>query len=399
MGVEIRAARPEEMEEFRRVANTALVLPPGPFQALRPEWTLCAFEDGKLTTSYAAWPLTMRFNSEGVSIAGVTAVGTLPIYRRRGHLRQVITTHFEFLHERGEQPIAILFASRAAIYQRYGYAIVSTRNSYDVEPRYLEFPLARPVSGSFRQVGDDEFGLLVDLYRHFRAERTGYVHRGRAMWEVGVLAPPPTGGMLSNVVYEESGEPLSYVIYTLEHVPGSTAMRPTHHLAIRDLVWLTPPAYQAVWNYLAQMDIVRNIVWERVPSDDPLPHLLLEPGMLNITSNDGLLARIVDVEQALPKRRYHEAGTLIFETLDELCPWNRGRWKLETSATEASIGRTSEEPQLVMPISTLAMLVFGQISATEAARMERLDVVEHSALSSWDRVMRTTYRPFCADAF
>jgi len=45
------------------------------------------------------------------------------------------------------------------------------------------------------------------------------------------------------------------------------------------------------------------------------------------------------------------------------------------------------------------MLVFGQISATEAARMERLDVLEHGALSSWDRVMRTAYRPFCADMF
>lgn len=178
MGVEIRAARPEEMEEFKRVAGTALVMSPGVFQGIRPEWTLCAFEDGKLATSYAAWPLTMRFNGEGISVAGVTMVGTLPIYRRRGYLRKITTTHFGLLHEGGEQPIAILYASLAAIYQRYDYAVVSTQNSYSVDPRYLEFPLARPVPGTFREVGDDEFGRLVDLYRRFRAERIGYVHRG-----------------------------------------------------------------------------------------------------------------------------------------------------------------------------------------------------------------------------
>jgi hypothetical protein len=52
-----------------------------------------------------------------------------------------------------------------------------------------------------------------------------------------------------------------------------------------------------------------------------------------------------------------------------------------------------------MPISTLAMLVFGQISATEAARMGRLTVDDHNALPVWDKVMRASYRPFCADLF
>jgi len=396
MGVEIRAARPEEMEEFIRVASTALALSPEVLAAVRPEWTLCAFEDGKLATSYAAWPLTMRFNGEGVSVAGVTSVGTLPIYRRRGYLRRIITTHFGLLHEHGEQPIAILYASMAAIYQRYGYAVVATRNSYNLEPRNLQFPLARPVAGNFREVGDDEFSLLVDLYRRFREERMGYVHRGRAMWEAGVLAHPPADGLLGKVVYQEAGEPLGYVIYAVEPLPEFFRRQ---RLTIRDLIWLTPSAYQALWDYLAQMDLVDNIIWERVPSDDPLPHLLLEPRMLHINSYDGILARIVDVERALPRRHYSEAGTLIFETLDELCPWNRGRWQLEVSATGSVVSRTTKEPQLVMPISTLAMLVFNQISASEAARMQRLDVTDHDALPVWDRVMRTIYRPACVDQF
>ncbi len=398
MKVDIRAARQEEMEEFQRVANTALVMSPHADQQIRPEWTLCAFEDGKLATSYAAWPLTMQFNGESISVAGVTMVGTLPIYRRRGYLRKITANHFGLLHEIGEQSIAVLYASLAAIYQRYGYAVVTTRNSYSVEPRYLEFPLTQPVPGSFREVGDDEFELLVDLYRHFRAERTGYIHRSRAMWEAGVLAPPRAGSLLNKVVYEEAGEPLGYVIYTLESPPGGGGLA-NQRLNIRDLVWLTASAYRAVWTYFAKMDLVGNVIWWRVPSDDPLPHLLIEPRMLHKTSADGLLGRIVDVEKALTQRYYDEEGTLTFEIVDDLCSWNRGRWKLEVSAENRSISRTKEEPQLVMPISTLTMLMFGQISASEAARMARLDVSDDSALSLWDRVMHTKYRPACADMF
>jgi len=52
-----------------------------------------------------------------------------------------------------------------------------------------------------------------------------------------------------------------------------------------------------------------------------------------------------------------------------------------------------------VPDSTLAMLAFGQISATEAFRMGRLDLLNHDALPMWDAVMRTKYRPFCPDDF
>jgi predicted acetyltransferase len=399
MAVEIRAARPEEMEEFRRVASTALGMPVESFKEVRPEWTLCAFEDGRLATTYAYWPLTMRFNGEGIPVAGVTSVGTMPIFRRRGYLRRITSTHFNYLHESGEYSIAILLASLAAIYQRYGYAIVSTRNMYNVEPRYLEFAVDQPVPGKLRELGDDEFGLLVELYRRFRADRTGYIHRGRAMWEAGVLNPPPAGSQLLKVVYEEAGEPLGYVIYVLAPLPGGSPDQPRQRLVIRDLVWLSPSAYWAIWQHFAAMDLVNNIVWQWVPSDDPLPHLLREPRMLRLTAQDGILARIVDVARAFPQLRFLGEGNLTFEVMDDLCPWNRGRWQVEVTAEGTAITRTKEEPQLTLPISTLAMLVFGQISATEAARMGRLAVQEESALPVWDGVMCASYRPFCADLF
>ena len=401
MGVEIRAAEPGEMEEFRHVVSSALVMSPdifgkAPDLKRTAEWTVCAFEDGKLATGYRSWPWMMRFNGEAIPVAAVNSVGTLPVYRRRGYLRRVTAAHFESIHERGEQPIAILWPSRAAIYQRYGYACVTTRKTYNVDPYYLDFIRPQAVTGSFREVGDDEFAVIVDLYRKFRADRTAYIHRSRAQWDYGILGSPPANGLLVKVVYQEDNEPLGYAVYTIEE-----SNEPGHEqrLIIRDLVWLTFSAYQAIWNYFANMDLVSNIIWRYVPVDDPLPHLVLEPRLLNITSHDGMLGRIIDVEKALPGRHYDEEGVLTFEIIDDFCSWNQGRWKLEVSPAGSSITRTDDEPQLVMPVSTLTLLAFGQISATEAARMERLDVVDDSALSVWDKVMKTRYRPCCADYF
>ncbi len=397
MKLEIRAARADEMEEFGRVTSNALV---GSFERARhlpPESTLCVFENGRIATTYIAYPRTMCFNGNEASVVAIAYITTLPIYRRRGYLRKLVTNHFERLHEHSEQSIAILWASRAAIYQRYAYAVVATCHAYNVDPRYLEFTLVQSVPGAFREVGDDEFRLVEELYQSFRAERMGYLRRIPYMWESNILTPPPKEGVLSKVIYEEEGKPLGYLVYTIEGVNW-----PAHrglNLIIRDLAWLETSAYRAMWSYLSHLDLVGNILWQNAPPDDPLPHLLLEPNMLNVTSSDGIMARIVDVERALTLRRYSVAGTLTFEILDELCPWNRGRWQLEASSAEASIQRTNASPQLRMPVSTLAMIIFNQISATEAARMGRLDALEPSALPLWDAVMRTSYRPFCADRF
>ncbi len=397
MKLEIRAARADEMEKFWCVVGTTFVQAPERIHREPPEYTLCAFEDGKIATTYIAYPWIMCFNGNDAPVAAIAAVVTLPIYRRRGHLRKLVTNHFERLHEQGEQSMAILWATRVAIYQRYGYAVVTTCNAYKVEPRHSKLTLSQAVPGAFREVGDDDSKLLEELYQSFRAERTGYLHRIPRLWERNILAPPPKGGVLGKVVYEEEGKPLGYLVYTIE-----TVDLPEYRgwgLIIRDLVWLRASAYQAMWSYLSHLDLVGSILWRNAPPDDPLPHLLLEPKMLNVTSSDGIMARIVDVERALTLRRYPVAGTLTFEILDELCPWNRGCWQLETSPAGASIQRTNASPQLRMPVSTLAMITFNQISATEAARMGRLDVLEPSALPLWDAVMHTAYRPFCADRF
>ncbi|HEY7295513.1 MAG TPA: GNAT family N-acetyltransferase [Dehalococcoidia bacterium] len=393
---EIRPATPDEMPRFAQVVSLSLAIPAHQFAAMRPEWTLCAFEDDQLATAYAVWPFTMRMNGRPLSVAGVTTVSTHPIFRRRGNLRAIMETDFRRRHEQAE-PVAVLYASLAAIYQRYGYAVVTTHHSYAVEPRYLQFARPLEIPGSLREGSPAELSTLVDVYRRFREQRTAYLHRGAAMWQVSALAPPADGETLSVVLYEEHGVPQGYLVYVTSQGTAD-GNRPSQRLQVRDLCWLTPAAYRACWEHLARFDLVRQITWPAVPADDPLPHLLLEPRMLHASSRDGILARIIDVDRAFAGRGYQHSGRMVFAATDAICPWNEGNWTLEVDGGEASV-RRGGTPAFTAPIETLSMLLFGQISASEAWRMGRLECADPERLVEADRLLSTLYRPFCADHF
>ena len=181
-GVIVRAANAEEMEEFRFVANIALaehgVPERDPVTYLRPEWSTCVFEHGQLATTFGAWPFSMRFNGERAAIAGVTAVGTLPTKRRRGYLRAAMEYSLTEQYERG-QSLAALYASQAAIYQRFGYAVCSNRCSYEIDPLDLHFihypePRGELTVSNAADLPDDAQVIRESLSRLRRAApRTG----------------------------------------------------------------------------------------------------------------------------------------------------------------------------------------------------------------------------------
>ena len=400
MTIEIRPAVADEIPQLIRLLATSLGKPERRFIALEPEFTLAVFDDDRPAATHGSWPLTMRFNGKTVPISGVTTVSTDMIDRQKGHLRKLVTQHFQDLHEQGERPLAVLFASQAAIYQRYGYAVVSTQYSYEIEPQYIQFNEPLEIPGTLHYVDPDpdaDFGTLVDLYRKYRENRTGEVHRGKPMWDAGILAPANEGEIRSAVVYEENGELQGYAIYRtgLGDAPWPEVDRTCK---IDDIVWLTPQAYRAFWELFAKLQLVRRIEWPQVAGDDPLPHLLIEPRMLRRRSMDQLLARVVDIEGSFRGRCYDESERLTFAIQDDLCTWNTGQWQIHTGPDDAEVTRMeSGLPDIELRPGTLAMLLFGQITASQAARYGKLIVHKPDALRIWDKTLRVQFEPFSAD--
>jgi predicted acetyltransferase len=415
MTLEIRPYRPEEYDAFNRVPAIVFgnytgiprsQVPPeqrGP-DIIPPEISLCAFEDGTLASTYAAYPFVMRLNGAKAPAAGVTCVGTLPEFRRRGHLRRIMEHDFKRRYEERMEPLAILLASIAGIYQRYGYAVCSSRYSYTIDPRMIAFAPSIPAAtGTWREAPKDELPLLQAMYRQFSQPRNGYLHRAPVVWEAQVLGLSPGFsdgyGPSLVAVYEEAGEPRGYVAYAakgLNDAPDGAG--PGQRVFVRDYVWHTPSAYCAMWEFLKKFDLAKRILVPAAPVDDPAFDIMLDPRELDATRFDHLLARIIDVERVLPLRPYGE-GRVVFELRDELCPWNRGRWALEAGPEGAAISRSGETASLALDVSALAQLVFGQVAPSRAVRYGRAEASADAPLALWDAMFRTEYAPFCPDGF
>lgn len=364
-----------------------------------PEWTLCAFDGYTLAASYAAIPFTMRANGRAMAMAGVTIVGTLPEYRRQGLLRRITERSFADMRERG-QTVAALWASQAAIYQRYGYSLCALQRRYEIDTVDVQL-LADPAPGfEVQRVPVAEaFPEIKALYRDFVADRSLYLHRSTALWQANALADREADGPVHIALCRsEDGEPAGYVIYTLRDRKVDHPAR-GQEIIIRDLVWLHPDACRALWTFLGRHDLVGRIVWANAPADDPAREFFTEPRMLRAQDSEGVYFRIIDVPAALAGRGYDRDGELVIgiET-DRESPWNEGRWRLTVSNGEAEVSPVSTPADITCTIRSLSSAFSGFHRVSRLAAWGLIQGTE-DALSRADALLATKHAPHSPDHF
>jgi predicted acetyltransferase len=374
-------------------------------RTMEPDRVIAAFDGATSIAAAAAYTFRLTVPGGEVGAAGVTAVGVEPGHRRQGVLRALMRHQLDDVHGRGE-PVAILWASESAIYQRFGYGLATLNGSFEIDRTRTAWLRPGEPEGRMRLVDAAEaLTTIPPVYEQVRAVTPGALSRTEPWWRWGVLHDAEYmrrgAGPKFRYLYEVDGAAQGYAIYRTK---GDWDERgPRGQLVVIEAMALTPRAERAVWSFLFGVDLMRSTKASRQPVPPPLLLELADPRALGLTVGDGLWVRLVDLAGALAARRYGAAGTLVLDVVDAFCPWNAGRWRLtvtgEAGSAVGAAERTDEAAELAVDVADLAAGYLGAFRLSDLARVGRVEELAVGALRRADALFASDRAPWCATMF
>jgi len=302
---------------------------------------------------------------------------------------------FDDLRERGE-PLAILWASEAAIYGRFGYGISAPTVQLDADRSRFSLRDDPGPKGAVRLIDREEAArVLPPIYDAVRARVPGFTSRSELLWDLYRLADPEHwrrgAGPKFYAVLEFDGEPVGYALYRikLDWQEGFAKSQ----VKVVETCATSDAAERELWRFLFGIDLIERIQGRHDPGS-PLFLMIVDPRSLKLRVTEGLWLRLVDLDAALTGRTYATDGSVVVDVRDELCPWNAGRWRMGTDA-----GRTDDDAELELDVADLASAYLGAFDFGRLAAAQRVRELKSGALGRATELFRTSRPPFCPEDF
>lgn len=325
-----------------------------------------------------------------VPTSGVTWVSVSATHRRQGVLTGLIDACHVDSDDRGE-PVAILFASEAGIYERFGYGIASHVRVAVVQRASARFrPDIAVTTGAVRYLdGDEAAAHRVRAWDPFRRRRAGELSRSQ-VWHDALteMAGKPSNGMTP--------------CFHLAHDDGYAAYRiaekwtdgiPENRLEVSEVVANSAQAHRDLWHTILGVDLVATIRCRSLAIDDPLPYYLTDSRAVRTNSlHDGLWANVRDVAVCFGARQYGSADRLVIESAGR-------RWAIESDGAEASCRSVRTRPDLVVDQASLGALLLGGIRPSQLAAAGRISARSDAILRRADAFFLLNPAPHCQTYF
>jgi predicted acetyltransferase len=356
-------------------------------------------EDGRYVATAGAFSFDLTLPG-GITApaAGVTWVGVLPTHRRRGILNAMMSHQLDDVAGRGE-PFAVLTASEAAIYGRYGYGVASRWTDVEIDLRKSAFAVPFADTGRIRLVPKDEAKKIQPvLFDEYRRTRPGEVSRNDGFWELIFRdrqthrdgASPHFHAIHENAAGEADG-------YARYRVKQNWDTGNIVHLV--ELVAHDQDVEAALFRYLFDIDLASKARLRRRPLDDPLQWRLHNWRAYETKAvHDWLWLRIVDVASGLAARRYETGGSLVLEVVDGFRPANAGTYRLEGGPDGATCERTDADADITLDVRALGAAFLGTVELRTLARAG-LVTGAPDAIKRADALFASTPAPFCSTPF
>ncbi|CAM01572.1 putative acetyltransferase [Saccharopolyspora erythraea NRRL 2338] len=359
-----------------------------------PGRVLGAFDEGELAGTTISLASSIAVPGGAVlPSAAVTGVGVRADRTRRGALRSLMRRQLADVRERGE-PLAMLHASEAVIYERFGYGVATRSRTVSLDRFRSVLRPEAPTGGRVRMVDAESAAkLLPEIYRRIGLCRTGMISRSDGWWTSWLAAL--RDNTVAAVHSDDDGVDDGFVLYEAK-VNDHRFDDGVITLQVLDLHGAEPAAVAGLWGFLLGLDLSNRIVAINRPVDELLEWWLTDRRQCRVTSvGDDLWLRLVDVPAALSARTYGQADPVVLEVRDAFLPENSGQYRI----APGEVRLCGDRPQLSIGVDALASLYLGDVAVSDLVAAGRVAVHDPSAVAAADRLFATAETPWCGTSF
>jgi predicted acetyltransferase len=331
-------------------------------------------EEGEVRASATVLPLEVFVDGEAAPMGGVAAVSAHPAYRRRGYAGELMRVTLRGMRERGMH-LSMLWPFAHAFYRAYGWELAGEAIAYTLKPTDL------PTSSEQKRVRayeEEDLPRVMALLEQEASEYSCCVRRGEGRWRE-VVAREDWGA----TVYEREGRLEGYLLYRMS---GWREDREPHRtLAVRELVWGTPGAREALISFLAAQDPLVFEIKHHTSRGEPL-HPYLPSSYVKAETEPEFMLRLVDVEGALDLLDRAMDEPLVLEISDDVIEENAGEY---TVGRDEVVRGAEAAERVALDVRQLAQLYAGYLPARQLARHGLFDPGSKKALKLLERLFPT----------
>lgn len=321
--------------------------------------------DGENVVSTLLVPeMEVRVNGRSLLMAGISSVTTLPEYRNRGLVKEMMEKALRESKKSGKV-VSYLFPFLASFYRKFGYGMV-------FEKKQVHLPISALSNFSMenfkvREADADDWADFQSVYEDFTESYHGFVIRTEAIWrERFEWLKKEDDFHFCYLFYDEEDVVQAYCLVR------SKADRKTP-LKVSEMAYRSISAREAVFAFLYRFRAQERFCEFYLPLDDPLFAELEDPYEADVKILPAMMARILDAEACLEE--LHSNIGLTLKVRDPI---------LECNNNEFDISGGGEEVEI--DIASLSQAFIGALSGAQLLNLERAKAQSNSVAEIFARL-------------
>ncbi len=322
------------------------------------------FDNEKLVSQLAVYPLQVNIHGEIYEMGGLTGVGTYPEYANFGLMHQLMRQSLKDMRDR-KQTVSYLFPYSIPYYRRKGWEIISDMMTFSIKDTQL--PSLVQVSGMVERTNINHSDIKATYDRFARTHHAAMI-RGELSWEEYFRWEKDE--LTAGVYYDANHTPQGFVFYWIAD--------DIFHL--KEMIYLTEEARLGLWNFISAHFSMVTDVKGRTYTNEPIAYLLEDSEIVE-TIQPYYMARIVDVLGFLEKYPFRHQGNeyaFHFVVEDPLLDWNLGPFGVSFADGKKRITQEAVGPEVKIDIGTLTTMLFSYKRPTYLAKIGRIKAKEET---------------------